>query len=396
MLSADADLYHPLYFVLAVALALACAHLLARVLPPAAASHRFVPLDGLRGFAALFVCLHHASIWSVYAPTGVWALPASRLYIQLGQGAVTLFFLLSSFLFWTKLFERPQRTPWRGFLWGRFLRITPLYVASMSAVALIAYLTTPARHPWQHITGQQLVSLLSFTAIPLQNLFGLPQSGLINAGVTWTLPYEWWLYLALPVVVTLARGRRASQALALAGVLGLYALKQAVSLHPHLLLIFVFGILTSRALASRFGERIRAFATHRWMHFAIPLLSVVLVFGNDTAYRPQALLLYALIFLLVSAGNTVFGLLSSRAARVLGEISYSVYLLQGLVFYLAFSGAIGPRLGSLPVPEYWMRADACLVALLILSAFSYRFIERPWMRRASGPAALDPALPAPP
>lgn len=36
-------------------------------------------IDGLRGFLAFGVFVHHASIWYTFLKTRIWALPASRL-----------------------------------------------------------------------------------------------------------------------------------------------------------------------------------------------------------------------------------------------------------------------------------------------------------------------------
>ena len=42
-------------------------------------------------------------------------------------------------------------------------------------------------------------------------------------------------------------------------------------------------------------------------------------------------------FYLIASGCSFFGLLTSRPARRLGDVSYGIYLLQGLVFTAAFA-----------------------------------------------------------
>ena len=41
---------------------------------------RFAAIDGLRGYLALCVFLHHSCIWFFYFKTGQWKVPPSNLY----------------------------------------------------------------------------------------------------------------------------------------------------------------------------------------------------------------------------------------------------------------------------------------------------------------------------
>ncbi|RYZ83642.1 MAG: acyltransferase, partial [Proteobacteria bacterium] len=88
------------------------------------ASTRFVSIDGLRGYLAFAVYLHHSCIWYFYLQTGRWEVPPSSLYTMLGQGAVALFFMVTSFLFATKiLYSKANRIDWFGFYILRAARL---------------------------------------------------------------------------------------------------------------------------------------------------------------------------------------------------------------------------------------------------------------------------------
>lgn len=63
---------------------------------------RFVALDGLRGYLALFVFLYHSALWYFYLRTGQWEVPPSNLYTHFGQSSVLLFFMITGFLFFFK------------------------------------------------------------------------------------------------------------------------------------------------------------------------------------------------------------------------------------------------------------------------------------------------------
>jgi peptidoglycan/LPS O-acetylase OafA/YrhL len=64
---------------------------------------RYASLDGLRGYCAFFVFLHHASIWYSYLHTNSWAAPPSHFYNHLGQSGVAIFFMITGFLFFFEI-----------------------------------------------------------------------------------------------------------------------------------------------------------------------------------------------------------------------------------------------------------------------------------------------------
>jgi cytochrome c oxidase assembly factor CtaG len=114
-------------------------------------------IDGLRGFLAFGVFVHHAAIWYAFLKTGQWVVPESRLFTHLGQSTVTLFFMITGFLFYGKMLEsRHQRAPvdWLRLYVSRCLRILPLYLLVMLAgifvIALIRYSgwVQPMQAPW--------------------------------------------------------------------------------------------------------------------------------------------------------------------------------------------------------------------------------------------------------
>lgn len=48
-------------------------------------------IDGIRGFLALFVFIHHSVIWKKYLSTGIWMNPDSNTFTNIGQVGVTIF-----------------------------------------------------------------------------------------------------------------------------------------------------------------------------------------------------------------------------------------------------------------------------------------------------------------
>src|SRR5262249_44645534 len=85
---------------------------------------------------------------------------------------------------------------------------------------------------------------------------------------------------------------------------------------------------------------------------------------------------YGVFFIAVACGNSFFGLLRTRGALLLGECSYSIYLLHGTILYLLF--VVGaPIINALSTSE--IPAALPLTALIIacVASVSFRFIERP-------------------
>jgi peptidoglycan/LPS O-acetylase OafA/YrhL len=89
---------------------------------------------------------------------------------------------------------------------------------------------------------------------------------------------------------------------------------------------------------------------------------------------------FAGLFHLLTSGATLFGLIELRAARRLGNISYGIYLLQGLVPTLLLPL---PRLKALAVASpdgFWLATALCALVLTLMSAAAYALPERPGIR----------------
>jgi peptidoglycan/LPS O-acetylase OafA/YrhL len=95
----------PLGALGALAIALVTVFLLQRSFGTPPQVRRFSTLDGLRGYAAFLVYLNHSAAWYVFARTGVWAVPATRLFAHFGRSSVAIFFMITGFLFWSKLID---------------------------------------------------------------------------------------------------------------------------------------------------------------------------------------------------------------------------------------------------------------------------------------------------
>ncbi|TDR30385.1 hypothetical protein DFR44_1211 [Hydromonas duriensis] len=108
------------------------------------------------------------------------------------------------------------------------------------------------------------------------------------------------------------------------------------------------------------------------LDFIFLLCLFVLFCFFDTAYGIiQALLTVAVFFCLIN-GNGFFGLLNTKAARILGEMSFSVYLLHGLII-TAVNSLLPSH--SFHVQNYWIITLSTGFTVILLSSLTYQLIE---------------------
>jgi peptidoglycan/LPS O-acetylase OafA/YrhL len=334
-----------------------------------------VALDGLRGYLAFGVLVHHAAVWHVYLTTGKWALPPPSLYTNLGHVCVTLFFMITGYLFIGKLLDaRRKPVDWSMLFVSRILRIVPLFVvAILVLLACVGALTHwQLREPLPAL-ATHVASWFSFTVAGAPDVNLLPNTGILIARVTWTLAYEWMFYLGLPLIA-LGFGLRVPAALWI-GATALLALMASNIEFLFFPIAFPIGGLAAAVARSPLKHR---FAHPLAAAAALGLVWLV-VFVPGVRF---ATLLMGLAFCCVACGNSCFGLLSNRAALNLGDVSYAVYLIHGLALSIAIRFVVGvPAVARLAPIPYWGLIAAASAVVVVLATLSYRFLEMPCLRR---------------
>lgn len=381
------SLYHPVFALAAFAVAVLSSRWLLAGLPLPAAGGRFATIDGLRGYLAFSVFVHHASIWYAHVRTGLWELPPSALYMHLGQSAVALFFMITGFLFFGQLLRaREQGLPvdWLRLYASRVLRLCPLYLLVVVALLLCVLAATQ----WQLQVSvayllRTVAHWLFFTiaGAPTINAFdGTPH---VVAGVVWSLPYEWAFYLLLPLVALCIGLRPRWPWLVLAAVC-------AVGLWFRYWLV-VYGLAFGAGIAAAWlarHERFRALAGRPWAGVVVLACGGLAGWASPSARDAGAMLWLGAGFCLIAAGNDLFGLLRWRASRQLGEVAYSLYLLHGLLLFVMLRFGLSQEFVlGLSVAEHWLLMLALVPLLVGLAGLSYVGIERPALRRVDALAS---------
>jgi peptidoglycan/LPS O-acetylase OafA/YrhL len=352
---------------------------LSRVMAAPAETGRYASIDGLRGYLALGVFMHHSAIWYFYLRHGRWEVPPSALYTHLGQSSVALFFMITAFLFWSRLLEtRQQGLDWGRLYLSRALRLAPLYLFATVCMGLAVIVLSHGerREGWGPLFRQTLTWI--FFAVKGQpNINGEKETGLITAGVTWSLGWEWLLYAALPLMSWLL-GHRPPRRWLIASLLGIATLQVGRHIAWHLL-SFVGGMLAAWLVRQ---PLVRTWAAHPAASIVALACIGLTVMGYPSPYALTPLACLSMAFTLIAAGSSIFGLLRWPISRLMGEWAYSVYLLHGLLLFTAFQWGVGRDFAARLSPAgHWGLISALTPLLLVACSLTFRFIERPAMRQ---------------
>jgi exopolysaccharide production protein ExoZ len=338
----------------------------------------------LRALAALSVAMLHAQ----YDAAAI----AERTGREFRQGeafpwgaGVDVFFVISGFIMVYAsrgLFGAPHGR--RTFLAHRVARVVPLYWA-VTTLYLVVALAAPAFLNRDYLAPGYI--LASYLFIPVERPDGLVQP---LYGLGWTLNYEMYFY----VLFALALGWRRTLAVPalIAGFVALVVIGRVAALPQPLafwtdpiILEFAFGMAVGM-LRER-GVRLAGAAALALAAVALALfvlnlgrLDAPLVLPRVLAYGVPAAFLVAAAALL--RGGSSGGDPLTRAAVVLGDASYALYLLHPFVIRAArdamvFSG-LAPAIGP------WGFVALALALASAAALLAHRLFERPltaWTRR---------------
>lgn len=376
----------PVPVILIFVLAWVTTWLLARRFAVILPAGRVASIDGLRGYLGFAVFLHHGSIWFFAVRTGQWDTPPSNLYLHLGQSSVAVFFMITGFLFFSKLIEsKAQPIDWTVLYISRLFRLLPLYLVAVG----VTFFIVAVMSNWQLRVPAESLALgvtrwLAFTMAGAPELNGVAETPLITAGVTWTLRYEWAFYLMLPLLALLVRVRPPIGYLILALASAL-AFTWFLDFDLSYAKPFMGGMVAAVLVRN---EKFRIFASTKIATLLVLACAVATVVIYPVANDSMPLLLLTIAFTLIAGGNTLFGLLTNHTSRVLGEMAYGIYLLHGILLFVVFRFFIGFRAAAkLDAVEHWMWIALCTPVLISICFLTFRRLEQPAMRISRGAAA---------
>lgn len=354
-------------------------------------------MEGLRGFAVLLVFfVHYATLIDPWLPRQGAVLLVASAMEHIGHSGVDLFFVLSGYLIYGSLLSRKQS--FLPFIARRIQRIYPVFT-----VVFALYIGLSLLFPSEN----KIPSPASAGAIYLmQNYLLLPGLLPIRPMITvaWSLSYEMFYYLAVPVLVASLSLRERGSAwrvvLFLIVAAGIAAVTAALG-GPTRLIMFIAGIVLFETLNH---SRLRASSSAGVIALIVGLASMLLPIADPAGLTVKTVILFVAFFIVCLAcfrapGAPLPLAFSWTPLRWLGNMSYSYYLVHGLALkggFLVLSKIMPPAAAGEPL-TFWLLLPPMLALTLLASAPFFLWIERPFSlapRRKRGAAKLPQAASA--
>jgi len=329
-------------------------------------------LDGFRGLAIMLVVAAHATVPG-FADGGVTG--------------VTLFFVLSGFLITSLLVEERResgRIDLRAFYRRRALRLLPalaVFLAAMVGAALCAHALGRGSESVTAVARDVLAALF-FSA----NWFRVAGTLLGRMSHTWSLAIEEQFYLVWPAALiglSLLARRSGIRAALIGAAAASIALRFALYTGPAAYDRVYFGTDT-RADALLLGCLLALVLEERMLR--VPALATAAALGAilaasaydstrfDVTWSPTIASFASVVIVASLATSGPATALFSWAPLVqAGRISYGLYL-----WHIPIYGELSSPLARYPLP---VRAIVPFVLALAVSIASYRYVERPFLRR---------------
>lgn len=340
-------------------------------------------LTGLRFLAALWVVLYTA-----WPHLDVSWVPVA---VTRGYLGVEVFFVLSGFILSHVYLEAAgqKRHSYGGFLWARIARVYPLHLVTLFGMVALGIAGTAAG---LSIDG----SLTDWRALPahltLTHAWGLAPTSAFNHP-SWSISAEWFAYLTFPAFAFAAWRMRERPAVAVAGAvalaLAIYAAFQPLAGFSLTEATFRWGALR---IVPCFALGCALYLVYRRtpIPYAGPVALIsgvgLLASASLGLWDPVTVLLAGgLILGLGSLENARAGLMGSKAAVYLGEISYSIYMVCAPVLLVTTN--IAARLTGAGDKRFhiivWLLAVA---AVPVVAMATYHLVERPARKALRGVA----------
>jgi peptidoglycan/LPS O-acetylase OafA/YrhL len=377
--------------------------------------HQLAFLDGLRGYASLWVLVGHAMFLTGYT-TAILAEP---------DMAVELFIIISGFLMTYHYQVREAREPWldpdtwKTFWIRRFFRIAPLYYVCLAAAMILGPLLWEARldaasvlpggvEEQARYAGRYLDQSLTNILLHVTFLFGTTWTHNFKTALPdWSIGLEMQYYLVFPflMIIAMKLGR-------LAGIVLLVGLMAAAGswLERNGYVVGAYSMLPMKfhlfAAGMFMAMTLRVEGKWKWLLIAaaVAVIFVPLGGGRSALHRTIkvgiVLGFLALLYrdrmphwvqMPVGWLDRVF---SNRFARWIGDVSYGVYLIHLLIMLPICGWLALAAPGLAAFPRFLIALTATSLLTYGTAWLAYRAIEEPGIALGRRIAARFRPVPA--
>lgn len=318
-------------------------------------------LDVLRAVAVLSVLVGHVIASQIGRTDWLWTL---------GRCSVLLFFVHTAYVLMASLDRSPETRRTTGFYLRRAFRIYPLAIVVIVVVTWAALPSSVELHESVAAVPRSMRTFID-NVLLVQNLDARPDI----IGVLWSLPLEVQMYIVLPLCYLVAQ-RSAWQAIVLWLVAAMFGIWQARSaIHGVWRLdvlqfgpCFMAGVV-AWAIRRRF-DGLRRIPAALWLPLLVTgLAAFAILFKLDDQHIARSWPLCAAVALLIVSVRELGASWLTKAAHVIAEYSYGIYLLHIPALAVAlFWGHGWPR------PVQWLVFAVLLVGSTLAA---YHWIEKP-------------------
>jgi len=334
-------------------------------------------MEGLRGFAVFLVFLvHFVTLINPWLSVNPGFNVFTRSLHTIGNTGVDLFFVLSGYLIYGSLLSRPQR--FLRFMSRRIERIYPAFIAVFAAYIILSFVFEKE----SKIPGTASAAIIYL----IENFLLLPGLFQIEPMITvaWSLSYEMFYYLAIPIVIEVLHLRKRTAIwrtvffLSVACVTALYSAIYGWHIR---LIMFISGIILFEAMSHQWIPTLTS--ALGFLGLSIGLLGMLLPLEGSVGNVIKICILFGAFFTLCLAcfrhpSGWLARAFSWTALRWLGNMSYSYYLLHGLALKASF--LLLSKI--LPITGYgswlfWALLPPMFIFTLIPTTALFLIVERP-------------------
>jgi peptidoglycan/LPS O-acetylase OafA/YrhL len=353
--------------------------------------HKLLPLESLRGIAALSVAFLHFNVGSHF----------NNSFVGNAWIMVDFFFVLSGFVIALNYIDKiTTAQELYAFQKKRFLRLYPLHLIMLFAfVGLELVRIAYGMLPGVSVSGEVFSTPNDIFAV-FANIV-LLQNFLVSMPTfnypSWSISSEFFTYLAFGLIVLFSGTKRRLFVLLLPLVLFSGILLSTVGMEPvsnvsgplRCIYSFFIGAITF-LVYDRLKNSISLSTSFLATLLLLATVLVVILFANTNYdYVELIPMLFAITILslsLTERGTTINRMLSMRWLVYLGTISYGIYMIHAFVWLIInvtmrrlFNIAIFPTEGSYATIDNIIIADLLSVLgmgiVIILAHLSYKYIE---------------------